>query len=241
MTPLTWFLSSSYRFFHRAATLPAVRAAIRRVYPFVSTFSLISLISSPPNEAISATFTRLGLSIEDGLTTVDTAPAVRPATRNKKISVFTDGKNGQRVDSDANHHASLYVGRKCEMTLFDPNDLPSTLLEGIKPLVDRQQVKSSFEYEADLLIYEGCWRQAQTQDFRSYLDAPQDAKPLSKIMAKRRAMAVLFDLFGDPPREWKDEAGTDLSTYRNVARFLFHLHQTRPRLVDRELPGDMQC
>jgi hypothetical protein len=108
------------------------------------------------------------------------------------------------------------------MTLFDPNALPHMLLEGIRPLIDRQNVVNSFEYEADLLIFEGCWRQTQTSDLQSYLEAPPTANPPSKVMIKRRAMAVLYDLFGDPPQEWKHEADVELSSYRNVARFLFY-------------------
>jgi hypothetical protein len=60
-------------------------------------------------------------------------------------------------------------------------------------------------------------------------------------MIKRRAMAILFDLFGDPPKEWKDQADTELSSYRNVAGFLFHLRKSRPRLVDRESSHGVHC
>jgi len=158
----------------------------------------------------------------------------------KKIGIFTDGKYGQQVDIDINYKASQYVGRKCEMTLFNPNALPPTLLEGIRPLINRPNMVNSFEYEADLLIFEGCWRQSQTSDFQSYLEAPPTANPPSKVMVKRRAMAVLFDLFGDPPQEWKNEADVELSSYRNVARFLFHLRKTRPRLVKRKSPVQRQ-
>lgn len=42
---------------------------------------------------------------------------------------------------------------------------------------------------------------------------------------------MLFDLFGDPPQEWLSQTEIDLSTYHNIARFLFHLRATRPRLV----------
>jgi hypothetical protein len=199
----------------------------------------ISLKSSPPTETVLDTFARLGLSIQD--TDPTSAIAGTSTTSKKKRNVYTDGENGQRVDLDSNYLASQYLGRKCEMTLFDPNKLPPTLLEGIRPLIDRDNVTSSFEYEADLMIYEGCWRRSQTEGFQSYLAAPADAKPLSKVMTKRRAMAVLFDLFGDPPKEWKDQADTELSSYRDVARFLFHLRKSRPRLVDRESSHGVHC
>lgn len=169
-------------------------------------------------------------------------PAKPTNTRTKKkIGIFTDGKYGQQVDLDINYKASQYVGRKCEMTLFDPNALPHTVLQGIRTLINRQNVVNSFEYEADLLIFEGCWRRSQTKDFQSYLDAPPNANPPTKVMIKRRAMAVLNDLFGDPPQEWKEEADVELSSYRNVARFLFHLRKTRPRLVKRKSHGQGLC
>jgi len=160
-------------------------------------------------------------------------PLAKPANvrPKKKAGILTDGKYGQHMDADINYKASLYVEHKCEMTFFDPNALPSTQLEGLQPLVNRQNVVNSFEYEADLLIYEGCWRKSQTPDFQSYLDAPPAGNPPSKEMVKRRAMAVLFDLFGDPPKEWLSQTETDLTTYRNIARFLFHLRATRPRLM----------
>jgi hypothetical protein len=123
------------------------------------------------------------------------------------------------------------------MTLFNPNALRSTLLEGIRPIINRQNVINSLEYEADLLSFKGCWRNLQTKEFHSYLDAPPNANSPTKVMIKRRAMAVLYDLFGDPPQEWKDKADVELSSYRNVARFLFHLGKTRPRLVKRKSLG----
>jgi len=104
------------------------------------------------------------------------------------------------VDVDINYKASLSLGRKCEMTLFNPNALPPTLLEDVRPLINRQNVINSFEYEAHLLIFEGCWRRFQTR-LSVYLEAPRTANPPSKVMVKRRAMAVLFDLSGDPPQE----------------------------------------
>lgn len=107
----------------------------------------------------------------------------------KKAWNFTDGKYGQHVDPDINFKASLYVEHKCEMAFFDPNVLPATLLEGLQPLVNRQNVVNSFEYEADLLIFEGCWRKSQTPDFQSYREAPPAGNPPSKVMVKRRAMA----------------------------------------------------
>lgn len=186
---------------------------------------------------LSKTFVRLGMSTEepDIASGAQLPPAKPTNTRTKKkIAIFTDGKYGQQVDVDINYKASQYVGRKCEMTLFNPNALPPTLLEGIRPLINRQNVMNSFEYEADLLIFEGCWRRSQTPDFQSFLEAPPNANPPSKVMVKRRAMAVLFDLFGDPPQEWLNESEVDLSTYRNIARMLFHLRKTRPRLVQRK-------
>lgn len=158
----------------------------------------------------------------------------------EKIGIFTDGKYGQQVDVDINFKTSQYVGRKCEMTLFNPNALPPTLLEGIRPLINRANVTSSFEYEADLLIYEGCCRNSQTKEFQTYLNAPSIANPPSKVMVKRRAMAVLFDLFGDPPQEWNDESDVELSSFRNVARFLFHLRKERPRFVQRKFYRQVQ-
>jgi hypothetical protein len=90
------------------------------------------------------------------------------------------------------------------------------------------------------LSFKGCWRNLQTTEFQSYLDAPPNANPPTKVMIKRRAMAVLYDLFGDPPQELKQEADVELSSYRNVARFLFHLSKTRPRLVKRKSLGQGQ-
>jgi hypothetical protein len=81
-----------------------------------------------------------------------------------------------------NHNASLYLGHKCEMALFDPQALPPTLPEGIRPIINRQNVANSFEYEADSLIFEGCWRRSQTKEFRPYLDAPPNANPPTKVM-----------------------------------------------------------
>jgi hypothetical protein len=198
---------------------------------------------SPPTETLPTTFVRLGMSTEEpDIVSGAEIPAAKTThiRAKKRVGVFTDGKYGQQVDLDINYKASQYVGHKCEMILFDPNALPPTLLEGVRPLINRRNVINSFDYEADLLIFEGCWRQSQTSDFQAYLEAPPTANPPSKVMVKRRAMAVLFDLFGDPPQEWLNESEVDLSSYRNVARFLFHLRKTRPRLVLRKLYRQVQ-
>jgi hypothetical protein len=117
------------------------------------------------------TFVRLGSTLVASHSTPaglqDTPSIPIKTTSKKKRSVYTDAKNGQRVDLDSNHNATLYIGRKCEMTLFDPNNLPPTLLEGSRPLINRDNVTSPFEYEADLMIYEGCRRRSQTEDFQS--------------------------------------------------------------------------
>ena len=167
---------------------------------------------SHPTVSLSKIFARLGMSTEEpDIASVASVSLAKPANvrPKKKAGIFTDGKYGQDVDSDINYKASLYVGRKCEMTFFEPNALPAKLLEGLQPLVNRQNVVNSFEYEADLLIVEGCWRKSQTPGFPSYLDAPPAGDPPSKVMVKRRAMAVLFDLFCDPPKEWLSQTETD--------------------------------
>jgi hypothetical protein len=86
------------------------------------------------------------------------------------------------VDLDINYKASQYVGGKCEMALFNPNALPPTLLGGIRPIINRQNVINSFEYKADLLSFEGCCLRSQTSDFQSYLEAPPTANPPTKVM-----------------------------------------------------------
>jgi hypothetical protein len=146
----------------------AVRRKTRSQQDPVGSLYCISarpLMGSPSNESLSTMFMRLSLPV------VETAPAsvsskshrhriadTQPqhsgtsgiSRSNKKSTGFTDSRHGQSVDVDMNHRATQYVGHKCEMTLFDPSALPQSLLEGIRPLVNRTNAKSSYEYEADL-------------------------------------------------------------------------------------------
>jgi hypothetical protein len=226
----------------------AVRRKTRSQQDPVGSLYCISarpLMGSPSNESLSTMFMRLSLPV------VETAPAsvsskshrhriadTQPqhsgtsgiSRSNKKSTGFTDSRHGQSVDVDMNHRATQYVGHKCEMTLFDPSALPQSLLEGIRPLVNRTNAKSSYEYEADLSLYVTSWRLSQSKDFQRYLNAPADAKPPRNGVVQRRAMSVLYDLCGDPPKSFKDE-GIDLRSFRNVCRYLFELHQERPKLV----------
>jgi hypothetical protein len=41
-----------------------------------------------------------------------------------------------------------------------------------------------------------CWVQCQNEDFKSYLNAPEDANPPTRIVTSRRAISVIYDLFG---------------------------------------------
>ena len=119
------------------------------------------------------------------------------------------------------------------MGLFDPAALPELLVEAIRFLVNGRNVVASEDYEYDLLIFIDCWVQCQNEDFKSFLNAPEDAKPPSRIVTSRRATSVIYDLFGDPPASRGESIA--LFALRPTARWLYDLHQTRPRLVLREV------
>jgi hypothetical protein len=116
----------------------------------------------------------------------------------KQSTSFTESKLGQLEDSEINLIALSFIGRECEMTLFDPANLPESILQGIRPLVSRTNVTDSKVYEPDLNIHLGCWLRSQTPDFQSVLNAPKDARPPNDMLIKCRAFALLSDLFRDP-------------------------------------------
>jgi len=201
------------------------------------------LTNSTPSTPLSETFRLLGLSTKDVASPVtvlqssDQAEQVgHKRTQGTKVlktgPVYTKGKYGQRFDDDLNYSASTFIGRPCQMSVFDPAALPELLVEAIRPLVNRRNVVASEDYEPDLLIFIDCWVQCQNEDFKSYLNAPEEAKPPTRIVTSRRAMSVIYDLFGDPPAR-KGEI-IALFPLRPTARWLYNLHQTRPRLVFRE-------
>ena len=82
---------------------------------------------------------------------------------------------------------------------FRPSRSPELLVEAIRSIVNGRNVVASEDYEYDLLIFIDCWVQCQNEDFKSFLNAPEDAKPPSRIVTSRRATSVIYDLFGDPP------------------------------------------
>jgi hypothetical protein len=201
------------------------------------------LTNSTPSTPLSETFRLLGLSTRDVaspamvLQSSDQADQVgRKRTQGTKMlktgPLYTKGRYGQKVDDDLNYGASTFIGKPCQMSLFDPAALPELLVEAIRPLVHRGSVVASEDYEPDLLIFIDCWVQCQNEEFRSYLNAPEEAKPPTRIVTSRRAMSVIYDLFGDPPASRGESIA--LFALRPTARWLYDLHQTRPRLVLRE-------
>jgi hypothetical protein len=214
---------------------------------------------SPPEKSLLKSFTRLSLQMDKVTPTTTTpapsvTPAAAPSTRShnhlkgffgtseeptwlpagqvkKQSTGFTHSKLGQREDSEMNSNASYFIGRKCEMTLFDPANLPESILQDvIRPLVSRTNVTDSKVYEADLDIYFDCWIRSQTPDFQSFIKAPKDARAPNHSLIKTRAFALLFDLFGDPSQSLLEE-DSEMGTRRNVGRSLFDMHLNRPMLV----------
>jgi hypothetical protein len=195
------------------------------------------LMLSPSDRPLLDIFRFMGLSTEDSASPASNAQSSDPVghkrTQGTKLlkngPVYTKGRYGQKIDDDLNYSASNFVGRPCQMSLFDPAALPELLVEAIRPLVNRRTVIASEDYEPDLLIFIDCWVQCQNKDFKSYLNAPEDAKPPTRVVTSRRAMSVIYDLFGDPPASKGDSIA--LFALRPTARWMYSLHQTRPRLV----------
>jgi hypothetical protein len=145
------------------------------------------LTNSTPCTPLSETFRLLGLSTRDVASPVSILQSSdqvgHKRTQGTKLlktgPVYTKGKYGQKVDDDLNYGASTFIGKPCQMSLFDPAALPELLVEAIRPLVNRGSVVASEDYQPDLLIFIDCWVQCQNEDFRSYLNAPEEAdRPL---------------------------------------------------------------
>ena len=156
------------------------------------------LTNSTPNIPLSETFRLLGLSTRDVASPVPVLQSSdqvdHKRTQGTKMlktgPVYTKGKYGQKIDDDLSYGASTFIGRSCQMSLFDPAALPELLVEAIRPLVNRRNIVASKDYEPNLLIFVDCWVQCQNEDFKSYLNAPEEARPPIRIVTSRRAMLV---------------------------------------------------
>jgi hypothetical protein len=156
------------------------------------------LTNSTPNTPLSEIFRLLGLSTRDVASPVpilQSSDQVRyKRTQGTKMletgPVYTKRKYGQKIDDDLNYGASTFIGRSCQMSLFDSAALPVLLVEAKRPLVSGRNVVASEDYELDLLIFIDCWVQCQNGDFKSYLNAPEEARPPTRIVTSRRAMLV---------------------------------------------------
>jgi hypothetical protein len=156
------------------------------------------LTNNTTNTPLSETFRLLDLSTKDVASPVPVLQSSdqfgHKRTQGTKMlktgPVYTKGKYGQKIDDDLDYGASTFIGRACQMSLFDPAALPKLLVEAIRPLVNRRNVVASEDFEPDLLIFIDCWVQCQNEDFRSYLNAPEEAGPPTRIVTSRRALLM---------------------------------------------------
>jgi hypothetical protein len=126
------------------------------------------LTNGTPSTPLSEIFRLLSLSIKDVASPV---PVLRSSDQADQVGhkrtqgtkmlktgpVYTKGKYGQKINDDLNYGVSTFIGRPCQMSLFDPAALPELLVEAIRPLVNRRHVVASEDYEPDLLIFIDCW------------------------------------------------------------------------------------